>query len=144
MRGSLKLSDSTLDVDDVERVVFFNDIQYLLFNPTLLHTRSDILYAFLNFLGIPVNNFGSNDPVILDPLIHVETMLSPLFESNVYSSKTENEPIYRQRAMYEFPIRAFPLSTSTVFAMEKWFGILTRQGVESLEKWALGRIEFIR
>ncbi|TPX33051.1 hypothetical protein SeLEV6574_g08419, partial [Synchytrium endobioticum] len=51
------------DAQDVERVVFFKDIQSLLFNSTLATTKSDILYSCLNFLGVPVNNYGSNDPV---------------------------------------------------------------------------------
>ncbi|TPX36230.1 hypothetical protein SmJEL517_g01547 [Synchytrium microbalum] len=146
VRNTYKLCLSAA-ADDVERVVFFNDIQPLLFDPTLPSTRSDIVYAFLNFLGIPLNNFGSNDPVMLDSLIHTECMLWPLLGDKPISSVvvgTEEEMLWKRPIAYEFPIRAFPASATTIFAMQKWFVVLRRNEVDGIERAAPGKVDFIR
>ncbi|TPX50982.1 hypothetical protein SeLEV6574_g00602 [Synchytrium endobioticum] len=81
---------------------------------------------------------------MLDSSIHMETVLSPLFESGSHGSKETEDVVWKRPAVYEFPIRSFPLSASTVFAMERWFGVLQGKDVKSLERHAIGRIDFIR
>jgi hypothetical protein len=140
----------TDDSEDPFRVVFFSDLRHLLFIADSLVVKSQIVYAFLILLGLPLTppDASTSSAFSTDPFLHSEIVENPnarrkfwpqlQLASRPYDT-IGGEPMEPRRESgmadpFGSPFKAFPMAPEFLFASEpRWFNFLEKDDLESVD-----------
>jgi NRDE-2, necessary for RNA interference len=145
----------TVDSEDPFCVVFFGDVRSFLFTVDSPIVRSQLVYAFLILLGVPLTapDASTSSAFSIDPFLHSEIIENPnarrkfwpkmQMASRLYDT-IGGEPMEPRRESgmtdpFGSPFKVFPMASEFLFASEpRWFNFFERDDLERVD------VDFIR
>jgi hypothetical protein len=152
-----RTTDPGID-DDIDpfRVVLFDDVRDFLFLVHSSDSKTQLIYAFLTFLGLPFvpPDYPTSTPFQTDGFIHTELAERPEARESFWPAIPEEgrgsfeivqgeamDPVRRSglTSPFEIPFTATPVVVDLLFATkQKWFITLKKSDLQHLD------VEFIR
>ncbi|KAI9004189.1 NRDE-2, necessary for RNA interference-domain-containing protein [Gaertneriomyces semiglobifer] len=141
------------DIEDPYRTILFEDIQPLLFDLQLNCSKVRLIYAFLQFLGVPFNEgLSSKHSYFEDCFVHGEfanaTSAARFWPSGatllLQTADTNQSEQREESGLVPPPLKIHPQTLNNTYGGASWFNIWTQNDASLLGQLGSGRREFVR